>query len=177
MLRGLLGKVRKVAKDLLLGDDVQRFWQHREAAQTAGNPLCRFYHSYRCSRILQRNNAGIPDSARIQGRLTLPHGLFGILISQGAVIGRNCTVFHHVTIGSNTLKDSRRPGSPVLGDNVFIGAGAKVIGGIKVGNNVRIGANCVVVDDVPDDCTVVMPKPRIIQHQGQRNNDYVVWEK
>jgi serine O-acetyltransferase len=46
---------------------------------------------------------------------------------------------------------------------VFIGAGAKIIGNIKIGNNVRIGASCVVVEDIPDNCTVVMHKPRIIQ--------------
>jgi serine O-acetyltransferase len=54
-------------------------------------------------------------------------------------------------------------GGPIIGNNVFIGAGAKIIGNIKIGNNVRIGASCVVVEDIPDNCTVVMHKPRIIQ--------------
>ena len=53
-----------------------------------------------------------------------------------------------------------KSGAPVIGDNVYIGAGAKIIGGVRIGNNVRIGAGCVVVEDVPDNCTVVMPKPR-----------------
>lgn len=52
----------------------------------------------------------------------------------------------------------------MIGDNVFIGAGAKVIGGIHVGDNVKIGANCIVVEDIPDNSTVVMHKPRIICH-------------
>ena len=50
----------------------------------------------------------------------------------------------------------------IIEDNVIIGAGAKIIGNVHVGNNVRIGANTIVVDDVPDDCTVVMNKPRVI---------------
>lgn len=53
-------------------------------------------------------------------------------------------------------------GAPNIGDDCYIGAGAKIIGNINIGNNVRIGANCVVVEDIPDNCTVVMDKPRII---------------
>ena len=53
-------------------------------------------------------------------------------------------------------------GAPEIGDNVFIGAGAKIIGKIKIGNNVRIGAGCIVVTDIPDNATVVMSKPRVI---------------
>lgn len=47
-------------------------------------------------------------------------------------------------------------------DNVMIGAGAKILPGVTIGNNVKVGANCVVVEDVPDNCTVVLPKPRVI---------------
>ena len=54
----------------------------------------------------------------------------------------------------------------MVGDNVYIGTGAKPIGNIKIGNNVKIGANCVVFMDVPDNCTVVLPKPRVI-NKGQ----------
>ena len=64
-----------------------------------------------------------------------------------------------VTIG---LKDFNKNG-PVIGDNVFIGAGAKIIGNIKIGNNVKIGANCVVVEDIPDNSTVVLNKSKIIK--------------
>ena len=53
-------------------------------------------------------------------------------------------------------------GAPVLGDNVFVGAGAKIIGPVRIGNNVKIGADAVVVTDVPDDAVVVMHKPRIL---------------
>lgn len=90
----------------------------------------------------------------------LPHGLNGIIISHNAVLGKNVTIFHQVTIGEG------KNGAPTIGDNVLIGAGAKIIGNIKIGNNVRIGAGCVVTCDIPDDCTVVTEKPRIIIRKG-----------
>lgn len=87
----------------------------------------------------------------------------------GATIGRNVTIFHQVTIGRSRGK------APVIGDNVFIGPGAKIFGGIRVGNNVKIGANCVVFQDVPDNSTVVLDKPRIIEHK--QPSPYIVAEE
>ena len=89
----------------------------------------------------------------------LPHGLYGIVLSHNAVVGRNCTIYHQVTIGQG------RGGAPVIGDDVVIGAGAKIIGGIRIGNGAKIGAGCVVSCDVPDGATVVMEKPRILLKQ------------
>ena len=86
----------------------------------------------------------------------------------GATIGRNVTIFHQVTIGRS------RGEAPVIGDNVFIGPGAKIFGGIRIGDNVNIGANCVVFQDVPDNATVVLPKPRVIEHDEPR--DYYIAE-
>lgn len=68
-----------------------------------------------------------------------------------------------VTIGGS-MHNKKNDNAPIIGDNVLIGAGAKIIGNIIVGNNVKIGANCIVVDDVPDNSTVVLNKPRIIKH-------------
>lgn len=87
---------------------------------------------------------------------TLPHGLNGIVISHNAIIGKNAWIFHQVTIGEGN------GGAPIVGDNCFIGAGAKIIGGIRIGNNVKIGAGCIVTVNVPDNATVVMEHPRII---------------
>ena len=87
----------------------------------------------------------------------LPHGLNGIVISHNAKIGSNCTIFHQVTIGEGN------GGAPTIGNNVLIGAGAKIIGGIKIGDNVKIGAGCVVSKDVPDNSTVVSAPNRIIR--------------
>ncbi|WP_230080013.1 serine acetyltransferase [Alteripontixanthobacter maritimus] len=97
----------------------------------------------------------IPLSVQIETVPVFPHGLDGIFISGDAQIGKDCVIFHQVTIGKNTLPDSPTFGSPILGDSVYIGAGAKIIGRITIGNNVRIGANAVVTIDVPDNTTVV----------------------
>ena len=87
------------------------------------------------------------------------HHCFGTVIASSAKVGECCTIFQNVTIGRGFGKDS---GSPVIGDNVIIFAGAKVIGKIYVGDNVVIGANAVVVEDIPSNTTVVMQKPRYI---------------
>lgn len=159
-------------RSLIIGPDQNEFWKHREKMLKSKNPLCKKLHSLICQRILYKNNASIEPQTKIKGRITFPHGLNGILISAGAEIGENCTVFHQVTIGSNTAKGSKHIGSPKILDNVYIGAGAKIIGGITVGNNVRIGANCVVTEDVPDNATVVLSKPRVIVHEGVRDNTF-----
>jgi len=84
----------------------------------------------------------------------------GIVISRRAVIGANCRIRHQVTIANGG------GGSAHIGDDVLIGAGAKIIGNVRIGNRVRIGANAVVVHDVPDDVTVVGIPARIVK----RNN-------
>ena len=58
-------------------------------------------------------------------------------------------------------------GAPTIGRNCYIGAGAKIIGNVIVGNNVRIGTNAIVVNDIPDNCTVVMNKPRVIVRKNE----------
>jgi serine O-acetyltransferase len=94
-------------------------------------------------------------------------GHFGCIIIRGN-IGRNCSVGQGVTIGSKGAGKS--DGWPRLGDNVYIGAGAKVIGRILVGNNVVIGANAVVVCDVPDNCLAVGVPARVMPNKRSTNN-------
>lgn len=84
-----------------------------------------------------------------------PHNLHGIFISGEAVIGKNVVIFQNVTIGSNTLIDSKGFGAPIIGDNCYIGAGAAIIGKVIVGDNVRIGANMIVYTDVPSNSLVI----------------------
>ena len=82
----------------------------------------------------------------------------GIAIHPKTRIGDNVTITHHVTIGGY-----QGSGLPVIGDNVYIGAGARILGGIKIGNNAKIGANAVVLIDVPENATAVGIPARIIQ--------------
>ena len=101
-----------------------------------------------------------------------PHGICGIFISGSAKIGEECIIFQQVTIGSVNLPGSSNNGAPVIGDNVYIGAGAKIIGNVRVGNNCRIGANAVVFKDIPDNCTVVCESPRVIPTKRDTNRYY-----
>lgn len=148
------------------------FWTLREKILNETNPLKIKFYKKKYRKMLKENNAWIPLSADIKEVPLMPHGIKGVFISKNATIGKGCTILHQVTIGSNAFDDSKHTGSPIVGDNVFIGAGAKIIGGIKIGNNVRIGANCVVCENVPDNSTTVMPKPIIIKHTEKRNNKY-----
>lgn len=132
----------------------------------------KYFYIRKYNKICNRYGSFIPYSTQIGENAFFPHGLCGVFISAGAVIGNNCTIFHQVTIGSNTLKDSLGYGAPVIGDNVYFGAGCKVIGNVHVGDNVRIGANAVVTSDVPDNATVVAEKSRIILHEKIRPNEF-----
>ena len=82
------------------------------------------------------------------------HRGVGCVVHEKAVIGKNCKIFQNVTIGEkNNMKDEH--GVPIIGDDVTIGAGAVILGGIKVGDNCIIGSNAVVVKDVNCDCIVM----------------------
>jgi len=85
----------------------------------------------------------------------------GITINSQVRAGKNLTLQHEVTLGY-------ADGSPVLGDNVFVGAGAKVIGPVRIGNDVRIGANAVVTRDLPDGATAVGVPARVVRIYGKR---------
>lgn len=116
----------------------------------------------------------IPIHTAFAGRPTFPHGPMGIFISPDASLGEECVIYQHVTIGSNTLPDARRFGSPKIGNRVFLGAGAMVIGRVEIGDNVRIGAGCVVTEDVPADSIVVSASNRVINRPGM-DNRHIVW--
>jgi len=94
--------------------------------------------------------ADLPASACIGGGLVLDHGGKGVMLNEHLVIGTGVTIYHQVTIGWKEVRDRHLEHPvPVIGDNVVIGAGAKVLGGITVGNGAIIGANAVVLIDVP----------------------------
>ena len=100
--------------------------------------------------------ADIPLSATIGGGLLMPHPN-GIVLHPNSVVGPNCLIFQQVTIGSSTR------GIPTIGGHVDIGAGAKIIGPVKVGNHSRIGAMALVVRDVPEGATVIAPVGEILR--------------
>ena len=111
----------------------------------------------------------IPAGADIGGGLHVGH-IGGIVVSPDVHIGRDCNLSQGVTIGIGGRGDKR--GVPHIGDRVYIGPGAKLFGPIRIGNDVAIGANAVVCDDVPDNAVVVGMPARIISMKGSQ--DFVV---
>ncbi len=96
--------------------------------------------------------------ATIGGGLYISH-IGGVHINPQAIIGSNCDITHRVTIGASAMG---RKGAPVIGNNVYIGTGATLVGKIKVGNGAKIAANTLVITNVPDGATVMGVPGRII---------------
>ena len=138
-----------------------KYWKMRNyVVREGGISLLKLFYLFRIKSMDAFNGASLGThfgfGAIFKSQPQLPHGIRGIYVSHNAIIGKNARIYHQVTICEGN------GGAPIIGDNVFIAAGAKVIGNIKIGDNVRIGANCCVYFDVPDNCTVVLPKPRVI---------------
>lgn len=102
----------------------------------------------------------IHPGAKIGRGLFIDHGM-GVVIGETAEVGDNVTIYHEVTLGGTGKEKGKR--HPTIGDNVIIGSGAKVLGPIYIGNNVKIGANSVVLKDVPSYATAVGIPARIIE--------------
>ena len=127
---------------------------------------------YKCLKFWADALCGIemPAETVIGRRFTIEHG-GGIVISGDAVFGDDCVVRNGVTVG---LRYRGERGSPVIGDRVDIGAGAKLLGAIRIGNDVAIGANAVVLCDVPDGCVAVGIPARVKKREAVTNEDLVV---
>lgn len=106
----------------------------------------------------------IHPGARIGPGLFIDHGM-GVVIGETAVVGNNCTIYHGVTLGGTGKEKGRR--HPTLGDNVLIGAGAKLLGAINIGSNAMIGANAVVLNEVPPNATIVGVPGKMVRHMGK----------
>jgi serine O-acetyltransferase len=115
----------------------------------------------------------IPYKTRIGHKnIHFGHNGLGVVLDHRCVIGDNVRIDQHVTIGIRWYEAS----APIIGNNVRIGAGAKVLGSIKIGNNVRIGANAVVLTDVPDGATAVGVPARIILPKDGVLHEIPGWE-
>jgi serine O-acetyltransferase len=115
-------------------------------------------------------NSYIPVSANIGKGSVFAYGAIGVVIHANAHIGQGCVLGQGITIGAAEGYISNKVNKcPIIGDNCYIGAGAKIIGDIRIGNNCQIGASAVVLKDVPDNSVVVGIPARIV---GQTPIDY-----
>lgn len=118
--------------------------------------------SQRCARI---TGIEIHPGATIGRRLVIDHGT-GIVIGETAEIGDDVLIYQGVTLGGTGKDTGKR--HPTIGNNVMISAGAKVLGPFKVGDNSRIAAGAVVLEEVPPDCTVVGVPARVVRRNGEK---------
>lgn len=107
----------------------------------------------------------IHPGATIGCGVFIDHGM-GVVIGETAIVGDSALIYQGVTLGGTGKETGKR--HPTLGTGVVIGAGAKVLGNIQLGNNVRVGAGSVVLREVPSDCTVVGIPGRIVYRSGER---------
>lgn len=109
----------------------------------------------------------IHPGAKIGKGLLIDHGS-GVVIGETAEIGDNCLIYQGVTLGGTGKEHGKR--HPTLGNNVMVGSGARVLGPFKVGDNAKIAANAVVLEEVPENSTAVGVPARIVRIEGQRVN-------
>ena len=109
----------------------------------------------------------IHPGAQIGQGVFIDHGM-GVVIGETAIVGDSSLIYQGVTLGGTGKETGKR--HPTLGENVVVGAGAKVLGNLQIGDNVRIGAGSVVLRNVPSDCTVVGIPGRVVHRSGVKIN-------
>ncbi len=151
--------IRRKIIEYSRGNSLTWFWRFYRLQKAAKCLFFRDIFVFFMSRSAHRHGGYVGPDTVFQNIPSLPHGLHGIFISRYAVIGKDCWIYQNVTIGEINGK------APVIGDGCFIGAGAIVVGDIRIGNNVKIGAGAVVSTDIAEGCTVVSQPPRIIERK------------
>ncbi|MEG2420186.1 MAG: serine acetyltransferase [Oscillospiraceae bacterium] len=141
------------------------FWALKRHLQTHHSKLLELCYTHHFMRM----GSFVGLGCHLENTPCFPHGARGVFLSSDCSVGKDAVIFQQVTIGSNTLEGTGHPGSPSLGDHVYIGAGAKIIGGITVGDRCRIGANAVVYESMPPDSVAVCAPTRVLQRENLEN--------
>ena len=149
--------IRRQIIEYSRGNSLNWFWRFYRLQKASKRLLFRDIFTFFMSRSAHRHGGYVGPDTVFQDIPSLPHGLHGIFISRYAVIGKDCWIYQNVTIGEVNGK------APVIGDGCLIGAGAIIVGDIRIGNHVKIGAGAVVSTDIAEGCTVVSQPPRIIE--------------
>jgi len=134
-------------------------WCHRHGLKLLGRMISQ--------RSRHRTGIEIHPGATIGRRLVIDHGM-GIVIGETAEIGDDCLIYHGVTLGGTGKDVGKR--HPTIGNNVLIGAGAKVLGPFTVGDNSRIAANSVVLSEIPENSTAVGIPAKVVRIAGEKVN-------
>ncbi len=124
-----------------------------------------FIARYISQRCVKKTNIEIHPGAQIGRRFFIDHGT-GVVIGETAVIGDDVTLYQGVTLGGTGKDKGKR--HPTIGNNVMIGAGAKVLGPFKVGDNSNIAAGSVVLSEIPENSTAVGSPARVVKQNGKR---------
>ncbi len=155
------------AEVLLLYSGLHAVWAHR-----ISHKLYNSNHKFSARLISQGAKAitgiEIHPGAKIGKNLFIDHGS-GVVIGETTEIGDNCTLYQGVTLGGTGKDTGKR--HPTLGNNVMVGAGARVLGPFKVGDGSKIAANAVVLDEVPDNCTAVGIPAKVVKRNNVRVAD------
>lgn len=106
----------------------------------------------------------LPYNCQLGKGVVFKHNGLGVVIHPKAVIGGNTQIYQNVSIAGRNNR-----GVPTIGENVFIGAGACILGGIKIGNNAMIGANAVVITDIPDNAVAVGIPAKVVKINGRED--------
>lgn len=150
---------RSFVEVLLLYPSIHAVFAHRIANKLYKK---KYFFFARAISQISRFFTGIEihPGATIGKRLFMDHGM-GIVIGETAEIGDNVTLYHEVTLGGTGKHKGKR--HPTVKNNAMIGAGAKILGPITIGEGAKVGANTVVLKDIPDHCTVVGMRGEIIK--------------
>ena len=141
--------------------------RHRTAHRlfVKGHELRAALHAHRTRK---KTGIEIHPAAKIGKGLFIDHGA-GVVIGETAEIGDNCTIYQGVTLGGTGKQTGKR--HPTIGNNVMIGAGAKVLGPFTVGDNAKIAAGAVVLNEIPPDSTAVGVPARVVTRNGEKSRD------
>lgn len=137
---------------------VHAVWAYRLAHRMWREPSLRLFARLLSEVTRSATGVEIHPAATIGRRLFIDHGM-GVVIGETAVIGDDVVMFHGATLGGKAMHHGKR--HPTLGDRVVVGAGAKILGPVWIGNGAQVGANAVVITDVPDNAIAVGVPARI----------------
>ncbi len=175
-MAGFLNSIREDIRAVLDRDPASRSWMevflcypglHAVWVHRINHWLWK-HHLHLLARFLSNvsrtiTGVEIHPGAQIGSRLFIDHGM-GVVIGETAVVGDDVTMFHGSTLGGTGTEKGKR--HPTIGNGVLIGAGAKILGNITIGIDSRVGANSVVLHDVPEGCTVAGIPARLLHRHG-----------